>query len=460
MRRFVSQYLQAWLTSRLRKPMVMRGARQAGKTWLVRHLAKAAGKQLIEINFEKNPELYSAFSSNEPPIILRSIELTLAIKINVAHSILFLDEIQSHPDLLAKLRWFYELLPELPIIVAGSLLDFALDDHEFSMPVGRITYVHVEPLSFIEFLWAKKLDDLVSFLSEWQLNSEIPSVVHVKLINLFREFLAIGGMPAAVFAWCETYSLHEVALAHSDLLLNYRDDFSKYAGKISTSHLEDVMSAVPRMLGQKFIYSHVNGDVNGLALKNALNLLCKARVCFKVRVTAANGLPLLAEVNNKRFKVGLLDIGLVSALLNLRLNQFESTDDLNLINQGAISEQVVGQLLRTIDPPYVEANNFYWCREERNASAEVDYVIQHAQHVIPIEVKSGKTGSMKSLQLFMQLKKRKLAVRINSDTPSLVDVNMRGRGGENIKYQLFSIPFYLINELHRLLDANLKIMLM
>ncbi len=456
MKRYATDYLHGWLAGRLRKPLLMRGARQVGKTWLIRDLAKNAEKQLIEINFEKNPELVTAFKSNEPAIILRDIELAQSIKINIDQSILFLDEVQVFPELIAKLRWFYELLPALPVIAAGSLLDFALDDHSFSMPVGRITYLQVEPFSFEEFLMAKKCENLVDYLKIFKLGDEMPQLAHSKLMALFREYLVIGGMPSVIAAFSDVSSLHEIALAHNDLLLNYRDDFSKYAGKVSTLYLEETLRAIPKLLGQKYIYSHVNSDVKAVVLKDALNLLCKARVCYKVHATSANGLPLLSEVDDKRFKVGLIDVGLVSSLLGLRLNQFESVTDINLINQGAISEQVTGQLLRCIEPVYAETNLFYWCREERNANAEIDYIIQHAHHVIPIEVKSGKTGSMKSLQLFMKLKKLTCAVRINSDMPSLVDVDVKLSDQDSVQYQLISIPFYLIEQLHRILSDFFK----
>ncbi|EKD71524.1 MAG: hypothetical protein ACD_46C00170G0001 [uncultured bacterium] len=429
----------------------MRGARQVGKTWLVRSLAKTTQKQLIEINFEENPQLHSAFSTNDPKKIIRDLELKLNLDININQSILFLDEIQIFPALLSKLRWFYELMPALPVIAAGSLLDFTLSDHTYSMPVGRITYLHLEPLSFEEFLLAKGLEKLVLFLKEFQLSEVISELIHAKLMGLFHEYLIVGGMPNSVLTWIETNSLAKVSRAHNDLLLTYRDDFSKYAGKITTRYLEEVMTAVPRLLGKKFIFSHVNREIKTGTLKSALELLCKACLCYKVKATAANGLPLLSEVNDKYFKMGFIDTGLVSTFLGLRLDQIEAVSDINLINHGGLSEQVVGQLLRCIEPVYVEPKIFYWSREEKSSNAEVDYIIQHGNQVIPIEVKSGKTGSMKSLQLFMRLKKKKFSVRINSDFPSLVNVSAKSHDGISVEYELLSIPFYLIEQMRRFL---------
>lgn len=188
------------------------------------------------------------------------------------------------------------------------------------------------------------IGQLTSFFKTVQLKDDIPSVLHHNIMNLFREYLVVGGMPAAVDAWITSHSLQEVAVAHSDLILSSRDNFAKYAGKIPSRHLEETMVSIPKLLGQKFIYSHVNPDVKTTIVKDALNLLGKARVCYKIRATSANGLSLLAEVNDKRFKVEFIDVGLVSTMLGLRLDQIECVGDVNLINQGAVSEQVVAQL--------------------------------------------------------------------------------------------------------------------
>ena len=454
MRRHADKTVQNWMNDPRRKPLVLRGARQTGKTWLARQLANSTGKTLVEINFEEHPEFRSLFDTNEPAKIVRNIEFNLDIKIDLRNTLLLLDEVQTFPEVLAKLRWFYESLPELPVIAAGSLLDFVLADHTFSMPVGRIDYLHLEPLSFEEFVLAKGWDQSIAFLQEYVLPEKIPDAIHQKLSTAFREYVVIGGMPAAVNSWIETQSLDAVSRVQNNLLLTYRDDFAKYAKRIPAEHLEETLMTVPKMLGQKFVYSRVNPNTKTETLKKALNLLCKARVCYKIQATNANGLPLLAEVNEKYCKVGLVDTGLASSLLGLRLGHLESVSDLNVVNEGALSEQVVSQLLRCIEPDYVEPHNFYWCRFEKNSNSEVDFILQHHHDIIPVEVKSGKTGSLKSLQQFMHLKNRKKAVRINADIPSTVLVDLKTPGGESVVYQLLSIPFYLTEQLHRLLDAS------
>lgn len=451
MKRMALAYLQKWLDSKNRKPIVVRGARQVGKTWLIRHLSEVTGKTLFELNFEKQPQLKTLFNTNDPRQILINIEAFYNQKVSPDNSLLFLDEIQSAPELLTKLRWFAEDLPELPVLTAGSLLEFILSDHAFSMPVGRISYLHLEPLSFEEFLWAKEKEKLYEFLTTFQWDDDIPFAIHQQLMELFKEYIIIGGLPAAVSSWHKDQSLDQVSQIHHDLLATYRDDFSKYAGKIELSRLDEVLSSIPRLLGKKFVYSQVNKDIPSASIKQALALLNKARLCHTVNYSSANGVPLDAEKKEKFFKAIFLDVGLASTTLGFKLHQMRNIEEIILVNQGGISEQIVGQLLRTIEPFYVEPALYYWRREQSGSSAEIDYLIQHENGVIPVEVKSGSTGTLKSLHVFMALKRLPLAVRINSDLPNKTYIDTKTQTGNSVHYQLLSLPFYLVGQLHRLI---------
>lgn len=442
-------FLQKWLAAQNRQPLVIRGARQVGKTWLVRYFAKEEHRRLIELNFEQQPQLATFFKSNEPKQILLNLGSFLGEEIIPHQCILFLDEIQAVPELLEKLRWFAEDLPELPVIAAGSLLDFVLEKHTFSMPVGRIGYMYMEPLSFEEFLVACKQKALVHYLEAFQWNTEIPEALHTKLMSLFKEYIIVGGMPAAIASWMTHRSLPEVSQIHRNLITTYRDDFAKYSGRIDKERLDEVMTTTPKLLGEKFVYSKVNPDVQSPPIKQAFELLCKARVCHRVTSSHANGIPLGAGLDKKFFKAIFLDIGLCSAALGLTLDQIITIDEINLINSGGVAEQAAGQLLRTIDLPYIEPELYYWLREGKN-SAEIDYIIQQDSRIIPIEVKAGSTGSLKSLHLFMGLKKLGLALRINSDLPSQTDIQIKDHEGKDINYTLLSIPFYLIGQIHRI----------
>ena len=452
MYRTCMSFLKDWLVLPRRMPLVIRGARQVGKTWIVRNLAESTGRQLVEINFEMSPELAALFEPNDPHAIVRRIEEVLGLSIDPANTILFLDEIQAKPELFAKLRWFYELMPELPVIAAGSLLEFVLSTHLVSMPVGRISFMYLEPMSFIEFLQALKKNKLIERIQSYTWESELSPVVHNEIMRLFKQYVFIGGLPAAVFNWVEDHSLAGVKFVHRALIGTYRTDFNKYGGRTLASTLNDVVTEIPVFLGRKFVYSQVNSTSTQIKVKEALNQLVLARIAYKVQCTSANGIPLSSEVNHKYIKIIFLDVGLCSEVLKLSLRTLEDIEELDVINKGGIAEQVTGQLLRASAPCDDDPALYYWIRAERGSDAEVDYVIQHGRSVVPIEVKAGTTGTLKSLHMFMRQKKLSVAVRVYSGLPAITEVNVKDNQSNEISYQLRSIPFYLISELQRLLD--------
>lgn len=444
--------LMDWLAEKRRKPLVIRGARQIGKTWLVQRFAELAGRQLIELNFEKQPALASLFETNQPAQILLNLAALFNHEIDPDHALLFLDEIQAAPQLFAKLRWFAEDLPQLPVIATGSLLEFVLATPDFSMPVGRIGYMHLEPFSFDEFLLAHRRKPLHDWLNQFDFSTPVPAALHTELNQVFREYVLVGGMPAVVQAWVEERSPIKVVKLQHDVLATYRDDFAKYRGRLPVERLDEVILAIPKMLGQKFICSRVNPDIPTSTIKQVLNLLSKARICHYVFSTSANGVPLAAEIREKYFKMIFLDTGLCCAALGIRLNQINAENELALINRGSLAEQVVGQQLRTLFPFYIEPALYYWLREKQGANAEIDYIIEHNNTIVPVEVKAGTTGSLKSLHYFMEMKKLTCAIRINSDLPQKTAVNIANPKGKPNHYTLLSVPFYLVSQLPRLLD--------
>lgn len=421
---------------------------------MVRQLAKVAARQLIELNFEKKKSYFELFETNDPKVIMRNISSALQISPDLESSILFLDEIQVVPELLAKLRWFAEEMPELAVIATGSLLDFALQNATFSMPVGRISYFYLEPFSFDEFLVAIGRDKLYEYICDYSIGTEIPSVIHEQLMTFFKEYLLIGGLPAAVSSWKNQQSLTDLNQLHNELLSTYKDDFNKYRGRVPVERLDEVVASIPKQLSQKFVYRKANPDVPSSQLKPAMKLLNKARISHQVISTHANDVPLAAETNERFFKEIFLDVGLCSAQLGLTLNKVQAVAEINLINKGGIAEQAAGQILRTVFPFYIDPALYCWMREDVGASSEVDYILQHNHRVIPLEVKAGTTGTLKSLHYFMGKKKFTLAVRVNSDYPSTVDVNMKDTTGKPVQYKLLSIPFYLLGQIHRLIDVH------
>lgn len=444
--RYSLTYLENWIHQPNRKPLVIRGARQVGKTWIVRELANKTKKNLIEINFERDPRIKSLFNSNDPLVIIRNLEVYFGKHIDPKSSLLFLDEIQDAPEIFAKLRWFYEELPQLPIVAAGSLLEFILQDHSFSIPVGRISYFHLEPLSFEEFVTAieeqKGEPESAKYIQNLVSPFTIPIAIHHKLQDYLRMYVQIGGMPAVVQTYINQGAYYAIPI-QEDLLETYRHDFFKYKGRLEIQKLDSLLKSIPFQLGQKFVYSKADPTIQSVAARQILSLFNMARLTHTVQYSAGNHAPLAAEVKGKSFKQIFLDVGLVNRLLG-SLSVHPLT--------GGIAEQLAGQMLRCLSPFYVEPALYYWQREERGASAEIDYLIEHNGYVIPVEVKAGSTGSLKSLHYFMHEKKLSIAVRINDDLPGITPIMTKLNDGRDVAYTLLSIPFYLVGQIHRLLD--------
>ena len=456
--------LNAWADKPNRKPLVLRGARQVGKSWLVRSWGAQRFGRVVEVNLERRPETTACFTDNDPKAVLQRLEVQLGQRIPADGSaLLFLDEIQAVPEVLAKLRWFAEEMPQLPVIAAGSLLDFTLADHRFSMPVGRISYLHLEPMGFIEFCHACGEEPLARWLDESltvsAIRSGVPADLHDKAIALFRAWVLVGGMPAAVEAFARERSYLPVADVHRELLATVRDDFAKYADRVHHRRLASVLDSVPNQLGHKFTYAKVDREERSAALKQALDLLTLARVCHRVISTPGRGLPLGAGAEAKTMKVIHLDVGLASSALRLDLAALERADDLDLVNEGAIAEQAVGQLLRLIGHGNEEPALWYWSREARSSAAEVDYLAAPTGHVLPIEVKAGTGGAMRSLHVFMADRKLAWAARFNSAAPMVQVIDTTAATGEPVHYSLLSLPAYAVECLPRLareMDAECR----
>jgi len=451
MNRFAAKELDKWLKSNNRKPMVLRGARQVGKTWLVRDLAKRQNLKLVELNFERLPNLADLFAENNPEEILRNIEAELATTIKPDSSLLFLDEIQAAPQIFSKLRWFKEDMQNFPVIAAGSLLDFALSKYRYSMPVGRITYFHLEQMSFFEFVLETGNEALYKKISSFSLEAGIPESLHEKCLNLYHDYCLVGGMPEVVQEWTQSKKLKSCIKIQQDLLATYRDDFHKYGGEIDAGLLNRILQSVSEQLGNKFIYSRVDPAKKVIQIKKALTRLSQAKVCTKVLHTAGNGLPLGAESNEKFFKALMIDIGLISVQLGLSSTRHLDAKNIIFSNKGGLAEQFVGQQLRAAQAPLAAPLLFYWQRTGGRLG-EIDYIIQHGNRVVPVEVKSGSAGSMKSLHQFMAEKRLNFAVRCNINQPSVENIRVKTTLGKPVSYRLLSIPVYLAERLDELIE--------
>jgi predicted AAA+ superfamily ATPase len=455
MKRLASDELSRWFVSHTRKPLVVRGARQVGKTWLVRDFAKARGLDLVEINFEQNPPAARWFASNSPKQILDELSLALHRDIEPGKSLLFLDEIQAGRGLLATLRWFAEQLPALAVVAAGSLLDFALADSAVRVPVGRASYLHLEPLGFPEFLRAHGQHRLLGALSSWLPSDELSLAGHEAAGSWFHRFSMVGGMPAVVMADTERGDPRECRQLQTDLMNTYRDDFARYAGRMDPLILDHVLLAVTSMLGRKFVATRVGEGVKQHQASRALELLTQARLCHVVMHSAANGIPLGGEVNSRLRKVLLLDVGMAHALLGTPAEPaYPKSASLAPQVRAQLADQVVGQELRLAQAqPGREARIFYWQREGGRAG-ELDFVLQCGDRIVPVELKAGSAGAMKSLHQFMFDKELTLAVRLDTNPPSLQHMAVKTTKGQPVRYRLLNLPHYLAWRVGELVDQQ------
>ena len=449
--RFASEKLDRWLAAESRKPLVIRGARQVGKTWLVRDLAKRNNLDLIELNFERFPNRVDLFSDNDPKKIMGNIESEFETVISPGSSLLFLDEIQAAPAIFSKLRWFKEELAQLPVIAAGSLLESAMSQAEYSMPVGRITYFYLEPLSFFEFMVACGKNLLYEKLCSFSPHDNLPVSLHEKCLDLYTEYCLTGGMPESIKEWMRSKNLKSCIKIQQDLLVTFRDDFHKYGGRFDPILLNKIFLSVSRQLGGKFVYNRVDPEAKASLVKKGLTMLSMARVFSRVFHTTGNGIPLGAETNEKFFKMLSLDIGLAS--VQLGISEMKSSEAKNAVfsNKGKLAEQFVGQQIRAALAPDSDPLLFYWQRTG-GRQGEIDYILQYGNRVLPLEIKSGKAGNMKSLHQFMAEKKLRLAVRCNTNRPSLETVDVKTTLGTPVSYRLFSIPLYLTERLFDLVN--------
>lgn len=402
--------LENWKNDPEKKPLLLRGARQIGKSSTVRHLGKKY-KYYLEINFELEPELTELFEKfNDINELCRQVSLHKGVPLIDNQSLLFLDEIQVSSLVIQKLRYFYELRPQLHVIAAGSLLEFAIAESP-SFGVGRIRSIFMMSFSFIEYLLALKEDILVDALRNISPTHPLPEAVHQKCLRHLKNYIVIGGMPEAVASYVKHGDLLRVQKVLDDLIVSYQSDFPKYKTRISTKRLIEVFRNVVFQVGSKYKYTNGASGLNSEQIRNALYILEKAGLIYAVTHSDCNGIPLGAELKSKRKKYIVLDTGIYQRILGLDFSQFLLETDTEFVNKGSIAELFVGLELIKNNSFYHPPELYYWHREKQGSQAEVDYVIQKHDKIIPIEVKASAQGKMKSLHLFLDEKKPDVGVR-------------------------------------------------
>ena len=450
--RSIDTLLLEWKNSNSLKPLLLRGARQVGKSWAVKHLGETFD-YYIEVNFEKRPDMKDVFERvHDVHDLANSLSMLYNVPMVAGKTLLFLDEIQDCSAAIKSLWAFKEDFPGLHVVAAGSLLEFALQELP-SFGVGRIRSLFVYPFSFDEFLMAEGKSAWIKAKQEADSGRPLLTALHNDIVHHYRTFLMVGGMPASVAAWVKTHDYRECQTELDDIQLTYYDDFAKYAKKVDSTLLRNTLQSVILQIGNKFTYSKVEGAYRAEEVKKALKLLCDAGIVKRVSHTAANGLPLGAETNDKFRKYIYLDSGLLLRILDMDLGGARQLTDLiiagtaeDLVNKGGLTEMVLGWELVKYNNPRSQHDLYYWENTADGTRSEVDYIIARDMQVLPIECKSGTSGKMKSLHMFMRYKHLTDAIRCSLENFALLESNDKQDNGALRRISI--IPLFAISNLY------------
>jgi predicted AAA+ superfamily ATPase len=394
MKRWIEKQVLSWKNSSRRKPLIIRGARQVGKTWLVENVLAGQFEIFIKIDLEKRRDLHVHFAGSlEPKTILSYLELAVG-RIIPGKTLLFFDEIQACPRAIMALRYFYEQMPELHVVAAGSMLEFAFD--KISIPVGRVQYLHMHPMTFYEYLLAMDKEPMAQYVLISP--AGVDKTVQQMILKELRTYFFVGGMPECIKTYQATGSMVETFQVQSEILDSYQDDFLKYMPRIDPIILDAVFLNVAKSIGEQLKYTRLNEGHSGQTNRKAFDLLARAKVIHKISACNPSGLPLGATANHKKFKASFLDIGLLQRLCQVPVELELQQENLLAIYSGKLAEQFIAQELIA----WHDSNLFYWSRDARGSNAEVDYLIVCKGKIYPIEVKSGAGGSLKSLHLMLE----------------------------------------------------------
>ena len=435
--REIDRDLLEWKNDSRRKPLLIRGVRQCGKTRTVRHLAEQFD-YFLEINLERQTSLHTIFSGDiDVKKIISRLELEVLHPIHPGKTLLFIDEIQACPRAVTALRYFYEELPELHVIAAGSLLEIALDNRKkekLDFPVGRVRSIYLYPFSFREFLRGTGQEMLCAYLDRINAFNE-ENFAHNNLIDAYKTFLIVGGMPEAVADYYEKGSFLSCQNIHRDILFNFRDDIGKYDTDIPSDILRKVFDyAMHHVCSQVKVSSAIQG-VSAYYFEESIKLLRRAGLVYPVHAASCDTLPLGSGMKNANQKLLVFDTGIYLTECGMDVKDLLSSDVFDGINKGSVVEMQTGLEMIKYSDPFHDAAVYYWYRS--GANAEVDYVIQKRDSIIPIEVKASGKGSMQSIYSFLST---------HPDTPYGIRVSM-----ENFS-TYGNINIYPVYSVHKLLQ--------
>lgn len=445
--------LLEWKDNPMRKPLLLRGARQVGKSSAVRHFGKEF-QFFAEVNFERHKTVKTFFQGDiDIRLIVQKIAIYINVPIEEGKTLLFLDEIQECPEAIMALRFFKEDYPGLHVIAAGSLLEFTLQKLP-TFGVGRIHTLFMYPMTFDEFLNANNENGLISMKRQADSQHPLDAAFHEKLIEYFRIYLLVGGMPEAVLAWIKTHNFNQCSHIQEDIILTYEDDFSKYKKRVSPDLLRTTLHGICHQPGEKITFKQISADYRSSQIREAVRLLTLAGLVIPVIATSGNGIPLDAEANEKNMKILLLDSGLLLSVLQLEGNLAQHLVDLimtgspqDLVKKGGLVEVVAGlELLR--NKPCVQRQKMFYWEKSGNSIAEIDYLDTFHLKVTPIEIKSGTQGGMKSLWQFMREKRLTEATRCSFE--NFGEFTYTDPQADNAKRHITIIPLYALDNLREM----------
>lgn len=386
-------------------------------------------------------------------MIVQKIAIYINVPIEEGKTLLFLDEIQECPEAIMALRFFKEDYPGLHVIAAGSLLEFTLQELP-TFGVGRIHTLFMYPMTFDEFLNANNENGLISMKRQADSQHPLDAAFHEKLIEYFRIYLLVGGMPEAVLAWIKTHNFNQCSHIQEDIILTYEDDFSKYKKRVSPDLLRTTLHGICHQPGEKITFKQISADYRSSQIREAVRLLTLSGLVIPVIATSGNGIPLDAEANEKNMKILLLDSGLLLSVLQLEGNLAQHLVDLimtgspkDLVNKGGLVEMVAGlELLR--NKPCVQRQKMFYWEKSGNSIAEIDYLDTFHLKVTPIEIKSGTQGGMKSLWQFMREKRLTEAIRCSFE--NFGEFTYTDPQADNAERHITIIPLYALDNLREM----------
>lgn len=445
--------LLEWKNNPMRKPLLLRGARQVGKSSAVRHFGKEF-KYFAEVNFERHKAVKTFFQRDiDIRLIAQKIAKYINVPIEEGETLLFLDEIQECPEAIMALRFFKEDYPGLHVIAAGSLLEFTLQELP-TYGVGRIHTLFMYPMTFDEFLKANDENGLIDMKGQADSRHPLDDAFHEKLVEYFRIYLLVGGMPEAVLAWIKTHDFNQCSRVQEDIILTYDDDFSKYKKRVSPDLLRTTMRGICHQSGEKITFKQISADYRSSQIREAVRLLTLAGLTTPVVATSGNGIPLDAEANEKNMKILFLDSGLLLTVLQLEGNlaqhlieQIMTGNPQELVNKGGLVEMVAGlEILR--NKPCVQRQRMFYWEKSGNSIAEIDYLDIFNLKVTPIEIKSGTQGGMKSLWLFMREKHLTEAIRCSFE--NFGEFCYTDSQADNAVRHITIVPLYALENLQKM----------